>query len=180
MRASPPSPEDIRKGQQVAQDLRELGVKKILIAAAEAGYITETKCGMKHCFAPGGRGWFVQVRAVGVQRSPWEPTHEHAPLAKWRGGIREIDNAVLAHRRCNNIGHKLEALKKHLEQTPRPDGSSLDSRAIEIAMLDHVAERNTQMGRYPRRRGSWRTTRAVAEKAHENLHPPSAGSSPDP
>ena len=180
MRTSPPSWENIRKGQQVAQDLRELGVEKILIAAAEAGYITEKKCGMEHCFALGGRGWFVQVRAVGVKRSPWEPTHEHAPLPKWRGGIREIENAVLAHRRCNNVGHKLEALKDHLERTLRPDGRSLDSRAIEIAIHEHVAERYTRLGRNPRRRGSWRTARAVAQRAHENLHPPSTGSSPEP
>lgn len=172
MTAPLPSQEDIRKGQQVAQDLRDLGVEKILIAAAEAGYITEKKCGMDHCFAPGGRGWFVQVRAVGFKRSPWEPTHEHAPLPKWRGGIREIDNAVLAHRRCNNIGHKLEALKAHLEQTPRPDGSSLDSRAIEIALNEHVAERYTRLGRYPRRRGSWKRARSVAQQAHDDLLAP--------
>ena len=155
----------------MAKELRALGVKGILLIAAEKDRITEKKCAMDHCFSPGGRDWFVPIRPLGVPRSPWEPTHEHAPLAKRRGGVREIGNVLLAHKRCNNVGYKLEALKEHLESIRLSDGSPLDAVAIEFAIEENVAERATHLGRYPRKRGSWKTARAVAQKAHEELRP---------
>lgn len=164
-----PSTEDIQKGLGVAEELRALGVRKILVIAAEQGWITEKKCCMEHCFSPGGRGWFVSVPALGLPRSPWEPTHEHAPRPKRSGGIREVHNAVLAHRRCNNVGHKLEALAEYLESIRLPEGGSLNPLAIEEAIEQHVAERTSRLGRYPRRRGSWKSAKSVAEKVHQDL-----------
>jgi hypothetical protein len=86
----------------VAKELRRLGVKGILITAAEQGYITEVKCGMRKCRCPeelGGASHFVSV----TEYSDWNPTHEHAPRARRDGGQRTVDNSVLAHRLCNRI-----------------------------------------------------------------------------
>ena len=62
----------------MAKRLRELGVKGILITAAESGYITEVKCGMPNCRCPeelGGASHFVAL----TKYSDWNPTHEHYP-----------------------------------------------------------------------------------------------------
>ena len=84
----------------MAKRLRDLGVKGILVRAAELGYITEVKCGMPQCFCPeelGGAGYFVPRTN---QWNDWEATLEHYPIAKLDGGRRTVDNAVLAHRLC--------------------------------------------------------------------------------
>jgi hypothetical protein len=46
------APLDPERGRAVAADLRRLGAKKILIRAAEQGYITELACKMPTCFCP--------------------------------------------------------------------------------------------------------------------------------
>lgn len=136
---------------RLAQELRErYHVRGILILAAEAGYITELRCAMPCCFAP-DRGGFDPL---GVPLGPWMPTHEHFPLAKRFKGTRDVTNAVLAHRRCNNIGYKLEELRAHLEALRLEDGSALPRSAIEAAMADHIEQRMTAAGRYPRSSGS--------------------------
>jgi hypothetical protein len=55
---------DPERGRAVAARLRALGVKGILIKAAEPGYITELACEMPECFCPeelGGAGYFEPV-----------------------------------------------------------------------------------------------------------------------
>jgi hypothetical protein len=85
----------------VAKRLRELGVKGILITAAERGYITAAKCGMEKCYCPDGAAHFVALVEGGW--NDWNPTHEHAPKPKRRDGHRTVDNSILAHRFCNKI-----------------------------------------------------------------------------
>ena len=71
---------------EVATKLRRLGVKGVLIDAAEQGYIAEAACGMERCYCPdelGGRSHFVPLTDGW---SDWNPTHEHAPIAKRDGG----------------------------------------------------------------------------------------------
>ena len=70
----------------MAKELRRLGVMGILITAAELGYITEVKCGMRGCFCPeelGGASHFVSV----TEYSDWNPTHEELaglePATSW-------------------------------------------------------------------------------------------------
>jgi len=95
-------PLDLARGAEVAKRLRELGVKGILITAAESGYITELKCGMPKCRCPeelGGPSHFVAL----AKYSDWNPTHEHFPTPKRDGGQRTVENSVLAHRLCNRI-----------------------------------------------------------------------------
>jgi hypothetical protein len=43
---------DPERGGAVAAELKNLGVKGILIKAAEQGYITELACKMPQCFCP--------------------------------------------------------------------------------------------------------------------------------
>jgi len=89
----------------VAKRLRALGVTGTLIRAAELGYITEVKCGMPKCFCPeelGGAGYFAPRTN---DWNDWEATLEHYPIPKLDGGLRAVDNGVLAHRLCNKLDH---------------------------------------------------------------------------
>ena len=94
---------DPERGRAVAVELKELGVKGVLITAAEQGYIAQLACKMPECFCPeelGGASYFEPVTA---ELNDWMPTHERFPLSKRDGGHRLVDNAILAHRLCNRI-----------------------------------------------------------------------------
>ena len=69
---------DPERGRAVAVELKKLGVKGILITAAEQGYITQLACKMPECFCPeelGGASYFEPVTA---ELNDWMPTHEHS------------------------------------------------------------------------------------------------------
>jgi 5-methylcytosine-specific restriction endonuclease McrA len=162
----PATPQEIEAGRKLARELRDrYNVRRILIAAAEAGCITERRCAMPYCFAS-ARDHFVPH---GLPLGPWMPTHEHFPLAKRFKGEREITNAVLAHRRCNNVGYKIEELREHLEALPLEDGGALPHEAIEAAIADHVEQRRTAAGRYPRNSGSRKRAITIARQTHKSL-----------
>jgi hypothetical protein len=111
-------PRDLARGAEVAKRLRELGVKGILITAAESGYITEVKCGMPKCRCPeelGGASHFVAL----TKYSDWNPTHEHFPRPKRDGGQRTLDNSVLAHRLCNRIDYSILVGRSHARDLER-------------------------------------------------------------
>ena len=96
-------PLDPARGAEAARKLKSLGAKRILIKAAELGYITQVMCGMPECFCPeelGGAWYFEPVTA---ELSDWMPTLEHFPISKREGGRESVDNAVIAHRLCNRI-----------------------------------------------------------------------------
>lgn len=110
---------DPERGRAVAAELKKLGVKGVLIQAAEQGYITELACRMPKCFCPeelGGKRYFEEVTA---QLSDWMPTHEHFPRSKREGGHRVVDNAVLAHRLCNRIAFSIEDGRSHAKDLAR-------------------------------------------------------------
>jgi hypothetical protein len=90
------------RGAEAARQLKSLGVKGTLIKAAELGYITAVTCGMPKCFCPEGASYFV---ARSDQWNDWEATLEHYPIPKVDGGLKAVDNAVLAHRLCNKLDH---------------------------------------------------------------------------
>ncbi len=162
-----PTPQEIAAGLEVARQLGDrYRARGVLIAAAEAGYISELKCGMPHCFAL-TRERFDPLR---LPLGPWMPTHEHFPLAKRHKGKRDVTNSVLAHRRCNNVGYKLEDLREHLESIRLEDGSALRNEAIEAAIADHVEQRRTAAGVYPRKSGSRKRAVAIARQTHASLH----------
>jgi len=131
---------DPERGRAVAVELKALGVKGILIKAAEQGYITQLACKMPKCFCPeelGGASYFEPVTA---ELSDWMPTHEHFPRSKREGGKVAVDNAILAHRLCNRIDYSisvdrsyardLERIRKAREDAIRrnDEGSSASTR----------------------------------------------------
>lgn len=94
---------DPERGRAVAAELTKLRAKRILIRAAEQGYITQLSCNMPECLCPeelGGAGYFEMVTP---ELSDWSPTNEHFPVSKRAGGKETVDNSVLAHRLCNRI-----------------------------------------------------------------------------
>ena len=103
----------LRNTGAVAAELKRLGAKRILIRAAEQGYITQLACKMPKCHCPeelGGASYFEPVTA---ELSDWMPTHEHFPLSKRQGGKVAVDNAILAHRLCNRMDFSRGAGRSH-------------------------------------------------------------------
>lgn len=85
----------------VPTELRCLGVKGLLVTAAERGRIKRLRCQMPQCFCPselGGRTYFESVTS---ELSDWMPTYDHYPKSKSVGGKRGFENVRLAHRLCN-------------------------------------------------------------------------------
>lgn len=162
----PATPAEIEAGRKLAHKLRDTyNVRRILITAAEAGCITELRCAMPYCFASSRHHFDPH----GLPLGPWMPTHEHFPLAKRFKGRREITNAVLAHRRCNNVGYKIEELREHLEGLRLEDGSALRNEAVEAAIADHVEQRRSAAGRYPRNSGSRKRAITIARRTNASL-----------
>ena len=108
---------DPERGRAVAAELKKLGVKGVLIQAAEQGYITELACQMPECRCPeelGGACHFEErTDDLSDWKSDWMPTHEHFPRSKREGGHRVVDNALLAHRLCNRIAYSIEIDRPH-------------------------------------------------------------------
>src|SRR3954453_3176550 len=107
------------RGRAVAAELKKLGEKKILIKAAEQGYITQLACEMPKCFCPeelGGASYFEPVTA---ELSDWMPTLEHFPVPKREGGRAAVDNAILAHRLCNRLDYSLKVGRPHASDLER-------------------------------------------------------------
>ena len=98
---------DPERGRAVAAELRALGVKGILIKAAEQGYITQLACKMPKCFCPEELGGACHFDPVNDDLSDWMPTLEHFPISKREGGKKAVENAVLAHRLCNRIDYSI-------------------------------------------------------------------------
>jgi hypothetical protein len=114
--------------------LKALGVKGILIKAAEQGYITQLACKMPECFCPEELGGACYFEPVTAGLSDWMPTVEHFPLPARDDGKEVVDNVILAHRLCNRIDYSIshgrsyardlrtirkareEAIRRHLER----------------------------------------------------------------
>src|SRR3954470_21710699 len=110
---------DPERGRAAAAKLKALGAKKILIKAAEQGYITQLACEMPKCFCPeelGGASYFEPVTA---ELSDWMPTLEHFPRSKRDGGKEAADNAILAHRLCNRMDFSISAGRSHARDLER-------------------------------------------------------------
>ena len=66
-------PLDPARGAEAARTLKSLGAKRILIKAAELGYITQVTCRMPECFCPeelGGACYFEPVTHPGTDWMP--------------------------------------------------------------------------------------------------------------
>lgn len=107
------------RGAEAARELKRLGAKRILIRAAELGYITEVMCGMPKCFCPEELGGPWHFEPVTAELSDWMPTLEHFPISKREGGRESVDNAVLAHRLCNRIDYSISVGRSHARDLER-------------------------------------------------------------
>jgi hypothetical protein len=83
----------------VADQLRELGVKGVLVQMAERGQLLALKCEMPQCYHHKGRGVFDPVTP---QRTKWAPSPDHYPILKSAGGHLVPENVRLSHHWCNN------------------------------------------------------------------------------
>ena len=125
---------DLERGRAVAARLKDLGVKGVLVKAAEQGYITPLECKLPRCFCPEELGGATHFEPVTTELSDWMPTLEHFPTPKREGGRKAVDNAILAHRLCNRIDYSmrvgrshasdLERIKRAREEAIRRSGSS--------------------------------------------------------
>jgi hypothetical protein len=102
--------------ESVAEQLKRLNARRILIRAAEEGKITDVLCAMEECLCPrelGGRSHFEPAtRPVALRPPPgaydvsdWMPTNDHHPMLACEGGRETIDNSRLAHRLCNRVDY---------------------------------------------------------------------------
>ena len=86
-------------GSSVADQLRALGVKGVLVRMAERGQLLAVKCEMPRCYHHMGRGAFDPVT---TRRTKWAPSPDHYPILKSAGGRLVPENVRLAHIWCNN------------------------------------------------------------------------------
>ena len=112
-------PLDPARGAEAARKLKSLGAKRILIKAAELGYITEVKCAMPECRCPEELGGARYFEPFTPELSDWMPTLEHFPISKREGGRESVDNAVLAHRLCNRIDYSITVGRSYARDLER-------------------------------------------------------------
>ncbi len=124
---------DLERGRAVAASLKALGVKGILIRAAEQGYITELACKMPQCFCPEELGGETYFEPVTAELSDWMPTLEHFPTPQREGGRNAVDNAVLAHRLCSRIDYSITVGRSHASDLERIE------KARQEAIRGHVS-----------------------------------------
>src|SRR3954469_25070861 len=127
---------DPARGRAVAAKLKALGVKGILISAAERGYITQLACKMTECFCPEELGGACYFEPVSAELSDWMTTQEHFPLPKRDGGKATVDNAILAHRLCNRIDYSINVGRSYASDLAR----------VRKAREDAIRRNNGQLG----------------------------------
>src|SRR5438552_14420668 len=177
---------DPARGQAAAAKLKALGVKGILIKAAEQGYITQLACKMPECFCPEelrGACYFEPVTNDWSDwRSDWMPTLEHFPVSKEEGGKAAVDNAILAHRLCNRLDHSLRVGRSHRRDLERirkareegirrnnvlrgnAEGGEIPTVVATVAATEPDAEAATLKPMRTKKAPEWRSLRD-AEKA---------------
>ena len=82
----------------VADELRRLGVKGVLVQMAERGQLLAVKCEMPQCYHHKGRAAFDPVT---TPRTEWAPSPDHYPILKSAGGKLVPENVRLSHTECN-------------------------------------------------------------------------------
>src|SRR4051812_8062927 len=82
----------------VADELRALGVKGVLVQMAERGQLLAVRCEMPQCYHHKGRGAFDPVTP---RRTDWAPSPDHYPILKSAGGHLVPENVRLSHILCN-------------------------------------------------------------------------------
>ena len=85
--------------RSVADQLRALGMRGVLVQMAERGQLLALKCEMPQCYHPRGRGAFDRVTTPPTK---WAPSRDHYPILKSAGGHLVPENVRLSHTWCNN------------------------------------------------------------------------------
>jgi hypothetical protein len=97
----------------VADQLKERGMKGVLVKMAEDRLLLAMKCEMPLCYHPEGRGSFDKVTS---RFTPWAPSPDHYPVPAWAKGKKTPDNIRLSHSLCNNRDYgwrsKIKAMLK--------------------------------------------------------------------
>ena len=84
----------------VAEKLRELGLRRVMVEMAENGQLLELACEMPTCYSPYGPRRF-QFRPKTTPFPDWAPNADHYPKLKMDGGHLDPWNVRLAHVHCN-------------------------------------------------------------------------------
>ena len=131
----------------VAEQLRALGTRGVLVQMAQRGQIIELRCEMPRCYCHKGRGYF-DPRSTPL--TAWAPSPDHYPRLRADGGHLVPWNVRLAHVLCNreDYGWRMR-IRRLLEQ-----GMSLEEIAAD---LNHKRVR--------RPHGSSKWTAAAVRKA---------------
>lgn len=105
--------------------LRDLGVRGILVQMARDGQLLELACEMPQCYCPRGRRYFVKRT---TPPRDWAPNPDHYPILKSARGRLSPDNVRLAHVLCNrrDYGWRMK-IKAMLGK-----GMSLDQIAVRL------------------------------------------------
>ena len=132
----------------VADQLRALGMKGVLVQMAERGQILALRCEMPQCYHHKGRGAFDPVTTPSTK---WAPSPDHYPILRSVGGHLVPENVRLAHIRCN----KLDYGRRTQIRTLLAKGKS----------LAEIAEALNKKG-VPPAHGANRWTAAMVRKAY--------------
>jgi hypothetical protein len=104
----------------VAEQLRRLGVRGVLVQMAERGQLLELKCEMPTCYCPKGPKHFdpwPEPRYSPERK--WAPNADHYPTLKRDGGQLRPWNVRLAHVHCNNMDYGWRTrIRRMLEKDP--------------------------------------------------------------
>jgi len=82
----------------VADRLKDLGVRSVLLKMAEHRQIIELRCEMPSCYCYKGRGYFERRD---TPLPDWAPNPDHYPILRSAGGQLRSDNVRLSHVLCN-------------------------------------------------------------------------------
>jgi hypothetical protein len=129
-------------GNTVADRLRELGVRGVLVQMAQRRQIVELRCEMPTCYCHKGRAHFDRKSQP---PGPWAPSADHYPRLKSDGGHLVPCNVRLAHVRCNQEDYTWRLrIRRMLEE-----GMSLE---------DIAGRLNDKRVRAPHGSGKWSAT----------------------
>ena len=132
----------------VADELRRLGVKGVLVQMAERGQLLAVKCEMPQCYHHKGRAAFDEVT---TPRKKWAPSPDHYPILKSDGGHLRSENVRLAHIYCNQRDY---GWRKQIRTLLAKDKS--------LAEIAEILNRK----RVPPAHGTNRWTAAMVHKAY--------------
>jgi hypothetical protein len=102
----------------LAEQLRVLGVRGVLVKMAEHGQLVELKCEMPTCYCPQGSRHF-EARPRTTPFPKWAANPDHYPKLKMDGGHLDPWNVRLANVHCNNMDFGWRTrVRRMLEKDP--------------------------------------------------------------